>query len=87
MSDSPSLSDVVAGAMTVESVEQALDMVRPALQGDGGDVQVVDVKDGTVTVRLVGSCHGCPSSTATLKMGLENFLREQFPEMKELVSA
>ena len=73
--------------MTVESVETALDMVRPGLQGDGGDVQVIGVEDGVVTLRLIGSCHGCAMSTATLQSGLENFLRGQFPEFKALVSA
>ena len=69
-----------------EKVEAALEKVRPALRADGGDVELVDVKDGIVSVRLTGACGCCPMSTLTLKMGLERVLREEVPGVKELVS-
>ncbi len=56
-------------------------MIRPALQADGGDVQLVDVVDGVVQLRLVGACHGCPSATITLHQGIERFLKERIPEV------
>ena len=66
-----------------DKVQQALDTVRPFLQADGGDVQLVDVKeDGTVLVRLEGACNGCPMSQMTLKAGIEERLKEQVPEVK-----
>ena len=69
-----------------EQVEAALDKIRPALRADGGDVELVDVKDGVVTVRLTGACGGCPMSTMTLKMGVERIVKEEVPEVKELVA-
>ena len=69
-----------------EKVEAALDKIRPALRADGGDVELVDVKDGVVTVRLTGACIGCPMSTMTLKMGVERIIKEEVPEVKELVA-
>ncbi len=69
-----------------EKVEAALDKVRPALKADGGDVELVDVKDGVVSVRLTGACGCCPMSTITLKMGIERILKEEVPEVKELVA-
>jgi len=63
-------------------VEHALDKIRPYLQADGGDVQLVDVVDGIAQVRLRGACAGCPGATMTLKMGVERTLREQVPEIK-----
>jgi len=68
-----------------ERVEAALDKIRPALQMDGGNVELVDVKDGVATVRLTGHCGSCPMSTMTLKMGVEKHLKEKFPELKEVV--
>lgn len=65
-----------------EEVEATLDTVRPALQADGGDVELVDVSDdGVVSVRLKGACAGCPMSTMTLKMGIERTLRNRVPEV------
>ena len=87
MSTAQSGNETPGAELTLEAVEKALDMIRPGLQGDGGDVQVVDIKDGSVTLNLIGSCQGCPSSTATLKYGLENFLKAQFPGVKEVLSA
>jgi Fe-S cluster biogenesis protein NfuA len=66
-----------------EEVKQAIEEVRPHLQVDGGDVELVDVsKDGIVKVRLTGSCAGCPMSTMTLKWGVENYLKKKIPEVK-----
>jgi len=69
-----------------EKVEQVLNKIRPSLQADGGDVELVDVdeKNGIVKVRLTGSCFGCPFSTLTLKNGIEQVLKEEVPEVKEV---
>jgi len=65
-----------------EKVEQALAEVRPALQRDGGDVELVEVTDeGVVKVRLTGACHGCPMAQMTLEMGIERFLKQLVPEV------
>ena len=69
-----------------EKVETVLAKIRPALQADGGDVELVDVNEGTVKVRLKGACAGCPMSTMTLKNGIERILKEQIPEVKEVVA-
>lgn len=70
-----------------DKVAAALDKIRPALQADGGDVELVEVTDdGMVKLKLTGACAGCPMSTITLKNGIERFLREQMPEIKEVVS-
>lgn len=67
-------------------VEEILNQVRPALQADGGDVELVDVNDeGVVSVKLTGACGSCPMSTMTLKMGIERTLMENIPEVKEVV--
>jgi Fe-S cluster biogenesis protein NfuA len=71
--------------MNKEKVEEALKQVRPALQRDGGDIELVSVEENTVKVRLKGACGSCPMSTMTLKMGVEKHLKEQFPELKEVV--
>jgi Fe-S cluster biogenesis protein NfuA len=69
-----------------EKVEAALDKVRPALRADGGNVELVSVKDGVVSVRLTGACGGCPMSTMTLKMGIEKVLKEHVPGVKQVVA-
>ncbi len=69
-----------------EKVETALEKIRPALRADGGDVELVDVKDGVVTVRLTGACGSCPMSTMTLRMGVERVIRKEVPEIKEVVA-
>jgi Fe-S cluster biogenesis protein NfuA len=69
-----------------EKVQAALDEIRPALQADGGDIDLVDVKDGKVMVKLTGHCAGCPMSTMTLRMGVERILKQRIPEIKEVVS-
>jgi Fe-S cluster biogenesis protein NfuA len=68
-----------------KKVEKSLENVRPGLQADGGDVELVEVSDdGVVSLRLTGACRGCPMSTMTLKMGIERTLREQVPEVKRV---
>ena len=69
-----------------EKVEAALEEIRPTLRADGGDVELVDVKDGVVTVRLTGACGSCPMSTMTLRMGVERVIRKDVPEIKELIA-
>ncbi|TYO98288.1 Fe-S cluster biogenesis protein NfuA [Geothermobacter ehrlichii] len=67
-------------------VEEVLNQVRPALQADGGDVELIDVtEDGVVSVKLTGACGSCPMSTMTLKMGIERTLKEKIPGVKEVV--
>jgi Fe-S cluster biogenesis protein NfuA len=71
-----------------ESVQKALDKIRPNLQADGGDVELVDVSDdGIVKVKLTGACHGCPMSQMTLKNGIERFLKQEVPAVKSVISA
>ena len=72
--------------MNKEQVEGVLDKIRPALMRDGGNVELVDVNDGTVQVRLTGACGGCPMATMTLKMGIEQILKREIPEVKEVVA-
>jgi Fe-S cluster biogenesis protein NfuA len=67
--------------VTKEQVQEALDTIRPALQADGGDVELVDFVDGVVKVRLVGACAGCPMSQLTLANGVERVLKEQVPDV------
>ena len=67
-------------------VSQALDEVRPSLQVDGGDVELVDIEDGVVKVRLLGHCAGCPMSQMTLKMGIESYLKKKVPGVKSVES-
>jgi len=70
-----------------EKIEQALAKIRPALVADGGNVELVEVKDGVVKVRLTGACSGCPMSQLTLKMGIERHLKKEVPEVTEVVAA
>lgn len=67
-----------------EKIEKALDEIRPALQADGGDVELVEVKDGIVKVRLKGACGGCPMSSMTLSMGVERAIKRAVPEVKKV---
>jgi Fe-S cluster biogenesis protein NfuA len=69
-----------------EDVEKALQKIRPALQADGGDIELIDVVDGIVKVKLTGACAGCPMSQMTLKRGVERVLKEQVPEVKSVES-
>jgi Fe-S cluster biogenesis protein NfuA len=72
--------------MMKDKVEEALNKVRPALQADGGDVELVEVKGDVVKVRLTGACGGCPMSQMTLKMGIERHLKKEVPEIKEVIA-
>ena len=65
-----------------EKVEKALQKIRPMLQADGGDVELVDVVDGIARLRLQGACAGCPGAQMTLKMGVERQLKQDIPELK-----
>ena len=64
-----------------DQVREVLDKIRPSLQADGGDVELVDIVDGVVKVRLKGACAGCPMSQMTLKNGIEKFLKREIPEV------
>mgnify|MGYP001766564457 FL=1 len=69
-----------------EKVEAALKKIRPSLQADGGDVELIDVKNGVVKVRLQGACSGCPMATMTLKQGITKVIKEAVPEIKEVLA-
>ena len=70
-----------------KKVEDALATIRPALQADGGDIELVNVEEGVVTVRLMGACSGCPMAQMTLKQGVEARVRELVPEIDRIESA
>jgi len=72
--------------MMRDKVEEVLDKIRPQLMMDGGNVELVEVNEGTVKVRLTGACGGCPMATMTLKMGIEKILKQEIPEIKEVVA-
>ena len=74
--------------MIRERVEEALNGIRPALQADGGDIELIDVdeKEGIVRVQLQGACSGCPSAEITLAMGVERAIKEKVPEIKQVLS-
>ncbi len=69
-----------------DKVEAVLNKIRPGLVADGGNVELVNVDNGTVKVRLTGACGGCPMATMTLKMGIERILKQEIPEIKEVVA-
>ena len=69
-----------------EKVEEVLDKLRPILIKDGGNVELVEVNNGTVKLKLVGACAGCPMSTMTLKNGIEKILKQEIPEIKEVIA-
>ncbi len=69
-----------------EKVQEVIEKIRPMLQRDGGDIQLIDVSDGIVKVKLQGACGSCPMSAMTLKMGVERQLKLEIPEIKEVVS-
>jgi Fe-S cluster biogenesis protein NfuA len=69
-----------------DRVQEVIEMIRPSLQADGGDIELVDVVDNIVQVRLQGACGVCPSSIYTLKLGVERMLTERIPEIKEVVA-
>lgn len=67
-------------------VEAVLAQIRSALQADGGDVELVDVNEGVVRLKLKGACSGCPMATMTLQHGIERVLKEKVPEVKEVIA-
>ncbi|MCX5809240.1 MAG: NifU family protein [Proteobacteria bacterium] len=69
-----------------EKVEASIGKIRPFLQRDGGDIELIDIVDGVVKVKLKGACGSCPMSMMTLKMGVEKQLKEDMPEIKEVVA-
>lgn len=70
-----------------EKVEAALNKIRPSLQADGGDVELIEVtSDGVVKVKLTGACRGCPMSQMTLKAGIEKVIKQEVPEVKEVIA-
>ena len=69
-----------------DKVETVLEKIRPKLVMDGGDVELVEIDNGTVKVKLTGACGSCPMSTMTLKMGIEQILKEEIPDIKEVVA-
>ena len=69
-----------------ERVEKVIDKIRPVSQADGGNIELVDVVDGVVQVKLMGACAGCPGAQMTLKMGVEKALKEEIPEVKSVES-
>jgi len=79
------MSDIVQSTTQYDEVLEVLDKLRPFLQRDGGDVELVDVEDGIVKLRLMGACGSCPSSTITLKAGIERALLEEVEGIEEVV--
>ena len=69
-----------------DKITEVLDKIRPSLENHGGNVELVEVDDGVVKVKLTGACGGCPMSTLTLKMGIERVLKQEIPEVKEVIS-
>ncbi|MCS7280062.1 MAG: NifU family protein [Desulfobacterota bacterium] len=69
-----------------ERIEKAIEKIKPFLQRDGGDIEFVDYEDGIVKVRLKGACGACPMSLMTLKMGVEKAIKDEVPEVKEVIS-
>jgi Fe-S cluster biogenesis protein NfuA len=65
-----------------EKVQEVLDRIRPTLQADGGNIELIDIVDGVVKVKLLGACQGCMGAQMTLKMGVEKVLKEAIPEVK-----
>jgi Fe-S cluster biogenesis protein NfuA len=65
-----------------EKIEKAIGKIRPALMADGGNIELVDIVDGVVRVKLMGACSGCPHAALTLKQGVERAIRSEVPEVK-----
>ncbi len=70
----------------IEKVKDVIEKIRPRLQMDGGDIELVGIEDNVVKVKLQGACNGCPGAQMTLKMGVERMIKEEIPEIKEVVS-
>lgn len=87
MTDAVNPNETGAEKSFEEKVGEVIEMVRPALQGHGGDVELLGVdEDKTVRVRLQGACRGCPGATMTMKMGIERILKERVPDVKQVVA-
>jgi Fe-S cluster biogenesis protein NfuA len=87
MCDKCGCGDVNAEKTFEEKVKEVIESVRPALQGHGGDIELVGTEtDNTVKVRLQGACQGCPGAAMTMRMGIERILKERVPEVKEVVA-
>ncbi|PID28437.1 MAG: hypothetical protein CSB55_04580 [Candidatus Cloacimonadota bacterium] len=70
-----------------ERVQEVLEKIRPSIQADGGDVELVNIReDNVVEVKMTGSCNGCPMATLTLKAGIERVVKEEIPEVEEVIS-
>lgn len=88
--DAPAYSHPMSQATVItpevrERVEKVINLIRPAIQSDGGDVELIDLTpDGTVRIRLHGACVGCPSSQITLKVGIERNLKTHVPEVRKV---
>jgi Fe-S cluster biogenesis protein NfuA len=78
-------SSAPGGTDFEEKLRAVLDKVRPFLQMDGGDIELIAIEDKNALVRLMGACHGCPSATYTLKMGVEQAIRKEIPDFGELI--
>jgi Fe-S cluster biogenesis protein NfuA len=77
---------MVQTALMEEQVREALELIRPAIQMDGGDIELGSIEAGTVTVRLYGACDGCPMSPVTLRQGVEKILREHVPGITKVIA-
>jgi Fe-S cluster biogenesis protein NfuA len=87
MSETVERQEAGDGKSFEQQVSEVIEQVRPALQGHGGDVELVGVdEDKTVRVRLQGACRGCPGATMTMRMGIERILRERVPDVKQVVA-
>lgn len=87
MSETGSPSEAGPEKSFAEQVQEVIETVRPALQGHGGDVELIGVdEDKTVRLRLQGACQGCPGAAMTMKMGIERILKERLPDVKEVVA-
>ncbi len=86
MSALPSAPQSLADTSLCDRVQSVIDLIRPAVQADGGDIELVSVSpSGIVSIRFHGACHGCPSSTMTLQDGIERNLRERVPEVTQVI--
>lgn len=87
MCDQCGCSDAVTEKTFQQKVEEMIEVIRPMLQGHGGDIELVSLEDdNTVKVRLQGACSGCPGAQMTLKQGVEKLMKEKIPELKEVVA-
>lgn len=80
------MKDTYIYEKNVPKVRQALDSIRPFLQKDGGDIELIEVEEHKVTVKLIGNCNGCPMSFSTMKLGVENTIKSYVPEITEVVN-